>query len=384
MEINEMNVEELEGRKSEILTELDSTEADLDALENEARAIKEEIEKRKDAEQKKTEIRVAVASGIGEVVQTFSQEEKVMPSIKEIRGSAEYAEAYKNYIIKNDDTECRALLSENAPTPGTVPVPVIVEETVKTAWERNEFMSRVTRTYFRGNLKSFFELSADGAYEHTEGTSAPTEESLTLGVVTLIPKNIKKWITISDEAVAMAGEAFLRYIYDELTYQIVKKLSALCVGDVTGASTSNGSTAVGVPKVNKNPSVTVLAEAAANLSEDAENLCVVMNRLTEAEFIKAYAAGNFGVDPFAGFTKVYSSALPAFNTASTNGVYAIVGDLSAIQVNYPEGDGVVIKYDDVTMAELDMVKIVGRQYAAHGITKPGRLVNLTKAAAAST
>lgn len=382
MEFNEMTVEMLEERKSAIVAELDNPEADLDALENEARAIKEEIEKRKDAEQKKTEIREAVASGIGEVVQTFSQEEKVMPTIEEIRSSAEYAEAFKNYIIKGDDAECRALLTTNAS--GVVPVPVIVEETVKTAWERNEFMSRVTRTYFRGNLKSFFELSADGAWEHVEGTSAPTEESLTLGVVTLIPKNIKKWITISDEAVAMAGEAFLRYIYDELTYQIVKKLAALCVADVTGASTSNGSTAVGVPKVNKNPSVTVLAEAAANLSEDAENLCVVMNRLTEAEFIKAYAAGNFGVDPFAGFTKVYSSALPAFSTASTNGVYAIVGDLSAIQVNYPEGDGVVIKYDDVTKAELDMVKIVGRQYAAHGITKPGRLVNLTKAAAAST
>lgn len=382
MDFTNMTVEQLEERKSAIVAELDNPEADLDALESEARAIKDEIEKRKDAEAKKAEIRDAVASGIGEVVQTFSKEEKVMPTIDEIRSSAEYAEAYKNYIIKGDDAECRALLTTNAS--GSVPVPVIVEETVKTAWERNEFMSRVTRTYFRGNLKSFFELSADGAYEHTEGTSAPTEESLTLGVVTLIPKNIKKWITISDEAVAMAGEAFLRYIYDELTYQIVKKLAALCVGDVTGASTSNGSTAVGVPKVNKNPSVTVLAEAAANLSEDAENLCVVMNRLTEAEFIKAYAAGNFGVDPFAGFTKVYSSALPAFSTASTNGVYAIVGDLSAIQVNYPEGDGVVIKYDDVTKAELDMVKIVGRQYAAHGITKPGRLVNLTKAAAAST
>ena len=293
-----------------------------------------------------------------------------------------YTVAYKNYIIKGDDAECRSLLTENVS--GSVPVPVIVEETVKTAWERNELLTRVTRTYFRGNYKSRFELSATGAWEHTEGTSAPTEEALAFGIVTMIPKNVKKWITISDEAVAMGGEAFLRYIYDELTYQIVKKLAALCVADVTGASTSSGSTAIGVPKVNKNPSVTVLAEAAANLSEDAENLCVVMNRLTEVEFIKAYVAGNFGVDPFAGFTKIYSSALPAFSTASTNGVYAIVGDLSAIQVNYPEGDGVVIKYDDLSEAELDMVKIVGRQYAAHGITKPGRLVNLTKAAAAST
>lgn len=382
MDFNEMTVEQLEERKSAIVAELDNAEADLDALESEARAIKDEIEKRKDAEAKKAEIRDAVASGIGEVVQTFSKEEKVMPTIDEIRSSAEYAEAYKNYIIKGDDAECRALLTTNAS--GSVPVPVIVEETVKTAWEKNDFLNRVSKTAIRGNLKSFFELSADGAYVHAEGTTAPTEESLTLGVVTMIPATVKKWITISDEAVAMGGEAFLRYIYDELTYQIMKKLVALCVADVTGANTTNGSTAIGVPKVNKDPGVTAIPTAAANLSEDAENLCVVMNRLTEVEFISAYARGNFAVDPFAGLTKVYTSALPAFSTASANAVYAIVGDLSAIQVNYPEGEGVAIKYDDLSQAEKDMVKVVGRQYAAHGITKPGRLVNLTKEAAATT
>ena len=382
MDFNEMTVEQLEERKSAIVAELDNPEADLDALESEARAIKDEIEKRKDAEAKKAEIRDAVASGIGEVVQTFSKEEKVMPTIEEIRSSAEYAEAYKNYIIKGDDAECRALLTTNAS--GYVPVPVIVEETVKTAWEKNDFLTHVSKTAIRGNLKSFFELSADGAYVHAEGTTAPTEEALTLGVVTMIPATVKKWITISDEVVAMSGEAFLRYIYDEITYQIMKKLVALCVADVTGASTSNGSTAIGVPKVNKDPSVTAIPTAAANLSEDAENLCVVMNRLTEVEFISAYARGNFAVDPFAGLTKVYTSALPAFSTASANAVYAIVGDLSAIQVNYPEGEGVAIKYDDLSQAEKDMVKVVGRQYAAHAITKPGRLVNLTKETAATT
>ena len=341
------------------------------------------MESRKAEESKKAEIRAAVASGAGTVVKTFEEEKKVMPTIEEIRSSAEYCEAYKNYIINNDDTECRSLLkTENAS--GQVPTPVIVDSYVRTAWERNAILNRVTRTQFRGNFKAYFELSADPAYEHTEGTSAPTEEALTFGIVTMIPKNIKKWITISDEAVAMGGEEFLRYIYDELTYQITKKLAALCVGDVTGASTTNGSTAIGVPKLTKAPGVTTLPEAAAYLTDEAENLCVVMNRLTEKEFIEAYAAGNFGVDPFAGFTKVYTSALPAYSTASTNAVYAIVGDLSAIQVNYPEGDGLVIKYDDLTNAEADVVKIVGRQYAAHKITKPGRLVNLAKPAAAST
>lgn len=383
MDFTEMTIEELEARMAAIPTELEKEGADLDALEAEVRGIKSELEARKAAAAKREEIRKSVAAGAGVVVQKFEEEKREMPTLEEIRGSKEYAEAYKNYIIHEDDSECRALLSENA-TNGVVPVPIIVDSVVRTAWERNEILSRVNRTEFRGNFKAYFELSADGAYEHTEGTSAPTEEALTLGVVTMIPKNIKKWITISDEAVAMGGEEFLRYIYDEITYQVAKKLASLCVADVTSAGTTNGATAIGVPKVNMAPAVTTIPTAAANLSEEATNLCVVMNRLTEVEFVSAYAAGNFAVDPFAGLTKVYSSALPAYSTASDNAVYAIVGDLSAIQVNFPEGDGMVIKYDDLTNAEADMVKVVGRQYAAHGITKPGRLVNLTKPAAATT
>ena len=383
MEFKDMTIEELETRKAQIADEVEADGADLDALEEEVRAIKAELEARKAEEAKKAEIRSAVAAGAGTVVKKFEEEKKEMPTLEEIRGSKEYAEAYKNYIIHEDDSECRALLSENA-TNGVVPVPIIVDATVRTAWERNEILSRVNRTEFRGNFKAYFELSADGAYEHAEGTTAPTEEALTLGIVTMIPKNIKKWITISDESVAMGGEEFLRYIYDEITYQVAKKLAALCIADVTGASTTSGSTAIGVPKVTAAPAVTTIPTAAANLSEEATNLCVVMNRLTEVEFISAYAAGNFAVDPFAGLTKVYCSALPAYSTASTGAVYAIVGDLSAIQVNFPEGDGMVIKYDDLTKAEADMVKVVGRQYAAHAITKPGRLVNLAKPAAATT
>lgn len=383
MDYKEMTIGQLEERKAAIAAELDSPEANLDDLETEARAINAELETRKAAEAKRNEIRAAVATGAGIVVQKFEEKKREMPTLEEIRGSKEYAEAYKNYIIHEDDSECRALLSENA-TNGVVPVPIIVDSVVRTAWERNEILSRVNRTEFRGNFKAYFELSADGAYEHAEGTTAPTEEALTLGIVTMIPKNIKKWITISDEAEAMGGEEFLRYIYDENTYQVTKKLAALCIADVTGASTTSGSTAIGVPKVTAAPAVTTIPTAAANLSEEATNLCVVMNRLTEVEFISAYAAGNFAVDPFAGLTKVYSSALPAYSTASTGAVYAIVGDLSAIQVNFPEGDGMVIKYDDLTNAEADMVKVVGRQYAAHAITKPGRLVNLAKPAAATT
>lgn len=380
--MNEMTMEQLLERRTAIAAELDAPEADLDALEAEVRAINEEIDKRKADEQKRTDIRAAVASGEGEVTKTFEHEEKREMTIEEIRKSAEYVDAYANYIKTGDDRECRALLTENAS--GVLPVPVLVDEIVRTAWEQNEILSRVRRTYFRGNLKVAFERSADGALVHTEGTSANSEESLLLGIVTMIPANIKKWIRLSDEAVAMGGEAFLRYIYDELTYQIVLKLAGLIVADIAGASTTNGSTAVGVPKVNLAPAIGTVAQAFANLSDEAANPVVIMNKLTYANFYAAYAAGNFAVDPFMGFTVLYSSALPAYDTADTNAVYAIVGDLAGAQVNYPEGDDVVIKWDDLSEAEADLVKVVGRQYAAHAVTAPGRFVNITKPAAVTT
>lgn len=385
MELKDMTMEQLEERKSDIATEIESPDADLDALEAEARGIKEEIEQRKAEEEKRTAIRNAVAQGEGVVERKLEKQENKPMTELEIRASKEYMDAFANYIRTEDDTECRALLTTNAS--GAVPVPTLIDEVVRTAWERNEFTQRLRKTYFKGNLKVAFELSADPAYEHTEGTTAPTEEALTLGIVEMIPKNIKKWITISDEvlAIGMGGsEAFLRYIYDELTYQIIKKLISLCVADVTGASASNSSSAVGVPVLKTAPAVTTIPAAVANLASEATNLCVVMNRLTEVEFLSAYAAGNFAIDPFAGLPRVYTSALNAYSALSENGVYAIVGDLSAIQVNYPEGEGVIIKFDDMSLAEKDMVKIVGRQYAAHKITTPGRLIKLTKPAAAET
>lgn len=383
MELKEMTIEQLEERKAAIVAELDAPEADLDALEAEARSIKEEIESRMAEEAKKAEIRNAVAAGEGVVTKTFEKEERKTMTLAEVRALPAYAEAYKKYVLTNDPAECRAVISENAPDTvigsGPVPVPVIVDQYVQTAWERDGIMSRVRRTFVRGNLRVTFEKAADPAAVHDEGTEHPAEETLELGTVELIPKNIKKWITLTDEALAMGGEEFLRYIYDEITYQIVRKAAALGIADIVSAPAAHGDHAIGIPVVSAAPSVTAIPAAAANLSDEATNIVVVMNRLTEADFLSAQVAGNFNVDPYAGLPRVYTSALPAYSAATSGQIYAIIGDLRGLQFNFPEGDGIVLKYDDLSLAEDDLVKVVGRQYAAHGVTAPGRFVKLAKA-----
>ena len=385
MEVKNMTIEQLEARRMEIKGLMDNKEIDnLDELEAEVREINTELEKRAADEAKRNEIRKAVASGTvqTQTVQEFRAERAAAPSNDEIRKSSEYINAFARYLQTNDPAECRSLLTTNAS--GYVPVPVIVDEIIRTAWDESDILSRVKKTNIKGNLKVAFELSADGAYVHTEGTTAPTEESLTFGIVTMVPANIKKWIRVSDEAIAMGGQSLVEYIYKELMKKIIEKLEALVIADITGAPTTADSDEASVANITEAPSLVTVEDAYALLCDEAKNVVIIMNRATRAAFVAAQAAGNFAFDPFRGFPVAYCSALPAYSTASTNQAYMIVGDLDGEQVNYPEGEGIIIKYDDVTEAEADMVKIVGRQYAAHALTACKRFTVVKKPAAATT
>ena len=386
----EKSVEELEARQAEI-ADMETEGVDTEEIEsraNELEAIKAELEARKEAAAKAEEARKAVENGAGKTKEEITEVKKM--TVEELRNSPEYVKAYADYlkselIGKPDDTELRKLMTENVETYGEVPVPVLVDDIVRHAWESERILALVKKTGFKGNVKVAFEKSADPAYVHDEGSSAHTEEALELGIVTITPKNIKKWITVTDEMIETTGEGFLRYVYEEIAYQVMKKLSYDIVGDIKNcAYTSHQATAVGIPNVKKNPGIVTIATAAANLSDEAQNICVILNPLTKVEFLKAYAAGNFAVDPFAGMTVIESGALAAFDTLSENGVYAIVGDLSAVQVNFPAGEGLKLINDPYSLAERDLQKIVGRIYAGHAVTAPGRLVRLTKEAAAAS
>ena len=379
----EKTVEELEARQAEIAgMETEGVETDeIEARANELEAIRAELESRKQAEAERAEVEKQIAEGTVGETREIHQEEKKMTDL-EMRNSAEYADAYKKYIISGDDKECRSLLTENAS--GDVPVPVLVEGIIKHAWESNTFLSKVTKTGFRGNLKVPFEKSADPAYVHSEGTTGLTEEDLQLGIVTLTPANIKKWIKISDESVAMGGEQFVTYIYQELAQRIMEKLVSELVGKANTAGTTHSDTVIGIPKITEAPSSTLIQDAADQTSEEATDLCVVLNPLSISAFRTAQASGNFNIDPFAGVTLIKCSALPAYSSADANAMYGIVGDLKAFQVNYPEGEGVRTTWDNFTYAEDDMIKVVARQYAGYGVTAPGRLVKLCKPSGAET
>lgn len=376
MELKEMTIDELQERKAQIAIEADAPEADLDALTEEVRAINEEVEARKKAEAQRVEIREAVANGAGVVVETITPEIREEKSMEEIRNSAEYINAYAEFIKTGNDAECRALITENT-TNGTVPVPELVYDIVKTAWEKDGIMSRVRKAYIKGNLKVGFEISSSEAAIHTEGQSV-NEESLVLGVVNLVPESIKKWISVSDEVMDMRGEAFLRYIYDELAYRIAKKAADTLVSKILACGTASTSTCPGVPSITAaSVSLGTVAAAMAQLSDEAANPVIIMNKLTWGAFKAAAATNNYAYDPFEGLPIAFNDSLTAFAAATTGVPYMIVGDLDqGALANFPSGAEIDMKYDEYTLATSDLVRIIGRQFVAIDVIAPNAFVTV--------
>ena len=376
----EMSVDELRARLTEIPDALNAEGADVDALEAEVRAIKEELERRAAEEKKKQEIRDLVAAGKAPEAETIEkQEERKMPDLKEIRDSKEYLDAFAEYIKSGDDTECRGLLTENA-TDGTVPVPTFVYDTVKTAWDKEGIVRRVRKAYLKGNLKVGFEISGTDAAIHTEGGDPVPEEELVLGVVELVPQTIKKWISISDEVMDMRGEAFLRYIYDELTYRIAKKMADQVIAAIEACATASTTTCPGVPAfTSATISLGLTADAISKLSDEAARPIIMMNKATWAKFKAVEYAGNYGADPFEGLEIEFNNTIKSFDAATTGETYMIVGDLDeGALLNLPNGEDIAIKFDDVTLMTNDMIRVLGRIPAAVKVVSQNAFVKVTK------
>lgn len=378
MDIENMSMEQIEERRRQIEEELKDESSDVEALSAEVdklEARKEEL--KKIAETRKATLEKVVSMKTPVIDKIEEKEERKMEEKVELRNTPEYIKAYANYIKTNDMTELRALLTQNGG--GDVQVPSLVYDTVKTAWEREGVMALVRKAYLKGNLRVSFELSAGDATVHTEGQSV-SEESLTLGVVQLTPFAIKKWISISDEALDMAAEPYLEYIYDELTYKIAKKAADTVIAKIEACGTASTTGSVAVPVITA-ATVTIgtVAEAMANLSDEATNPVVLMNKLTWGEMKKAQYANKFNVDPFEGLRVVFNNSIKSFTAASTGDTYMIVGDLGhGALANFPNGDEITVKRDDYTLATSDLVRFIGREYVGIGIVAPNAFVKVTK------
>lgn len=379
MEIREMTPEQIEERTAAIETEMMADDADLKALTQEARdllARKNEIQQRAAEERALKESIAVIKTAPVLEAETFNERSTQMENV-EIRNTKAYIDAYAKYVDTGDDRECRALYTENK-TNGTVPVPEFVYEVVKTAWENDKIMSRIRKAHLGGNVKIGFEISATGATVQTEG-AAVDEQTLVMGIVEMKPAMIKKWISISNQALRIeSSEEYLTYIYKELAHHIAKKAADTLITKIIACGTQSTTTCVGVPKITSTTvTLDLVAKAIANLSDEAANPVIIMNKLTYAEFKSAQAAGSYAYDPFEGCDVLFNNSLTAFTAATTGVCYAIVGDLEqGALANFPDGEEVSVLRDPYTLATSNMVRFVGDMYVGIEPVAPNAFVKI--------
>lgn len=377
------NIGDLETRAaaiSEILkndadANIDELNAEMDAIIARKAEINAEIEARKN------DI-ASVANGAGrDIIDNTVKENNKMIDIKELRNSPEYINAFAEAIKSGDKefTECRALMTVNAED-GTISVPTMVEDYVVTAWQKSEIFNRITKIEGVANYEVTFEISGTDAVIHVEGSERPGEEELTLGIVSIIPQNIKKWIEVTDEVLALKGEAFLRYLYAEFAHRIIKAADdavvALIIAQV-GASTA---TMAGQATIAAEAGKDAVLDAVAELSDEASDIVVIGNRRTRA-YMKKQETLNNG-DVFDGLAFIVNNSLPSYATAEENDPYLIVGDLTyGARVTLPNGNEIKYIVDEKSKAPDDRVVITGKLLAGIGLVAPNGFCVVTKPAA---
>lgn len=399
----EEEIKRLTARKEEIAKAIEEKRSNFEKSDVETRdKLVEEVET---LGKESTSIDEDLAA-LEEVRARFEEQEKRMSLIntvsaptvveraKEIKhdilDSAEYKEAWVESIKRNDVKIAQKVLRDDpvygmATTNDNVPVPTIWQSYVETAWYNyGKFSRLVTKSYVQGYLAIPVEESATGAVVHTEGADAPTEEAIVLGLIELKPAMIKKWISMTDEIMAMTADDFMRYLADELVYRVVL---ALDNGIINGALDTNGKGVVGIAGNANTASYAaaltfnVVNEAIADLVT-FDNLTLAINPATffknfmgltdlQGRPIYQIAHDNAGKPQYYvnGIRCEFTQALPAYDSAEANAVWAIVGDFRGYRLNLPEGEMVRTLFDPYTLATEDKSRMIGRLFAAGNVAR---------------
>jgi HK97 family phage major capsid protein len=354
MEIKDMQMADIEARSAELETEASAEDADIEKIAAEVTALEE----RKAQIVAEAEERKAVLEEVEKTAVEIPQERK---ENMEKENRTEMIEALAEYIKGRATSEQRAmLLTTNAS--GTVKVSDIVDDYIWTDWNQSNILSRIRKVYVKGNYSVGYEASASGAVKHTEGAAAPTEETLTLAYVDFIAEYYKKWIRVSDTVLALKGQAFMDYLLDEFGHQLAVALENAVVAEIASSDLS--------AKVTGAIDNTAAMKGFAALSDEATNPVVIISKANYAAIMNARATTGAKIeDPFNGMEVLFNNTVTGM----------LVGDLDGVVANFPEGEDFKFIVDETSLAEQDLVKIVGKVLASIHLVRPNGFAVITAA-----
>ena len=215
MDFTQMTAEQLMERRTAIAAEIDAPDADLDALEAEARGINEELERRRNVESQRTAIRTAIADGAGETTNTFENHEREARKMFGIE-TVEYRDAWVKKIVGRDlNEEERAALSSAGAVIPTMTVNAVWDKLVKPA----ELLGKVDVSQFPNYVRFPKATTVNAATAQAVGGTI-TESSDVVGYVDLVPNEYVKLLTVGADIDHMAIPAIHDWIVDNLTNSI--------------------------------------------------------------------------------------------------------------------------------------------------------------------
>jgi len=239
MKFDELNVEQLEARQTELAgmdTEGVSTE-ELEARADELEAIKNELNARREAAAKAEEERQEVAKGNDPVVKEFTEVKKMEENRFAIN-SPEYREAWlKELQGKELNAEERTAVVAAAHV-----IPIITMNEIISKLELNPLIGAVDLMQIPGYVKLPKENACNEA-SWVAMSSASTDSEDTMTSIQLGAYKLIKTLEIDADVEAMSIDAFEGWLVSRLVNKIEKALdSAILNGGGSASSQAEGIT----------------------------------------------------------------------------------------------------------------------------------------------
>jgi len=230
MNFDEMNVEQLEARQTELAAMgTDGTTEDLEARANELEAIRAELEARKAAAEAAEELRQDVAEGHDAAVKVFKEERTMTYEVN----SPEYRDAFLRHLMGKELTaEERTAVTAAAAIP---------TETANKIWGKLELypiLNAIDVMHVPNGLVMPVEGTINNAAVVAMG-NASTDSADTLAPVSLGAYKLIKTVEITADVAAMAIPAFESWLVDRLANKLFR-LAATKVAAGTGTNEPTG------------------------------------------------------------------------------------------------------------------------------------------------
>lgn len=230
MEINEMTMEDIQTRMSEINTELNG-ECDIDALTAEFNALEERANAIKENAEKRSALIQRIAKGEeGSVVESHEEGEKAMEERTFAPDTVEYRDAYMKQLMgKATTVEERAALTDAAD--------VIPTETLNKIYgllEQNPLIGELDALRIPGYVQVPYAKTVNDA-SWIAIASASTDSADVVDSVALTAKKLIKTVEITADIQAMAIPAFENWLVAKLAQ---KMEAAICAAVMNGAGST--------------------------------------------------------------------------------------------------------------------------------------------------